>query len=191
VITERTAFRAGQAGLTVKNLVWIDEAGMNLSMTTMYARARRGQRAVEHRPSTRTAKTSLVGAITSEGMVSLGTVQGSYNTARFLAWLATDLLPKLGPGRVLVWDNIRFHFNVAVVAAVKAAGCTLLKMPPYSPDLNPIEECWSKLKQSVRRLKARTQAALDSAIEAARAQLQPADFTGWIRHAGYPTPGST
>jgi len=171
--------------------VWIDEAGVNLSMTTGYGRAPSGERVVEHRPSTRTAKTSLVGAITSKGIVSLGTVPGSYNKVRFLDWLETDLLPKIGPGKVLVWDNIKFHFNADVVAAVKAAGCTLLKMPPYSPDLNPIEECWSKLKHILRKIKARTQTKLIDAIDSAKIQLQATDFIGWIRHAGYPISGST
>jgi len=171
--------------------VWIDEAGVNLSMTTGYGRAMSGERVVEHRPSTRTAKTSLVGAITTSGMVSLGTVDGSYNAVRFLDWLKADLLPKLPAGKILVWDNVKFHFNEHVVAAVEAAGCSLLKMPPYSPDLNPIEECWSKFKQFLRKAKARTQAALKSALAAAKETIHTDDCLGWISHAGYPVAGST
>jgi transposase len=190
-MAERAAFIEAQAMLKVDDLVWIDEAGVNLSMTPTYGRAESGERVLEHRPSIRTAKTSIVGAITTEGVVSLGTVSGSYNAARFLEWLVGDLLPKLPYGRVLVWDNVKFHFNAAVLASVEAAGCTLLKMPPYSPDLNPIEECWSKLKHFVRAAKARTQEALDSAIRSATDMLETPDFIGWIGHAGYPVVAST
>ncbi len=170
--------------------MWFDEAGFNLSMTTGYGRAPSGERVVEHRPSTRTAKTSVVGAMTTAGMIALGMVAGSFNAALFLEWLVTHVLPHIPRGKVFIWDNVKFHFNEAVLAAVKAAGCTVLKMPPYSPDLNPIEECWSKLKQLVRRAKARTQAALVSAMDQARKQLRPEDFRGWARHAGYPISGS-
>ncbi len=160
-------------------------------MTTAYGRAMSGERVVEHRPSTRTAKTSVVGAITAKGMVALGMVAGSFNAARFLEWLLKEVLPDMPPGKVFIWDNVKFHFNAAVLAAVEKAGCAVLKMPPYSPDLNPIEECWSKLKHLVRKTKARTQAALVSAVEKAREQLQPSDFGGWVTHAGYPAAGST
>jgi transposase len=189
-VEERAAFQAAQPALNVDDLVFIDEAGVNLSMTTAYGRAFRGERVVEHRPSIRTAKTSLVGAITVEGLVSIGMVAGSYNAVRFREWLTGDLLPKLPRGKVLVWDNVKFHYNQEVLAAVEAAGCSVLKMPPYSPDLNPIEECWSKLKHFVRKAKARTQGALHSAVAAAREQLRPPDFVGWVGHAGYPVPGS-
>lgn len=161
---------------------------MNLSMTPMYARAPEGERVVEHRPSTRTAKTSIVGAMTHEGMVAMGTVEGSFNVQNFLLWLTTCLLPKLATGTVIIWDNIRFHYNDAVRDAVAAAGCVIMKMPPYSPDLNPIEECWSKLKHFVRKLKPRTQAELLEALDAAADTLVESDFRGWVTHAGYRLP---
>lgn len=83
---------------------------------------------------------------------------------------------------------MRFHFHESVLRAVEAAGCFIVKMPPYSPDLNPIEECWSKLKHFVRTLKPRTQAALMEAVDPAESMLIPSDFRGWVRHAGYPLP---
>lgn len=158
---------------------------MNLSMTTAYARSPSGERVVEHRPSTRTAKTSIIGAMTHEGMVAIGTVEGSFNAKRFLFWLVACLLPKLPRGTMIIWDNIKFHYGDAVKAAVAAAGCFIVKMPPYSPDLNPIEECWSKLKHFVRRAKARTQADLLIALDAAVERLVESDFRGWVGHAGY------
>ena len=171
--------------------MFIDEAGCNLSMTLPYGRAPSGERLYEHRPSVRTKKTSLVGAMTTAGIVAMSTIAGSFNAARFLQWLQDELLPKIGPGKVLVWDNVKFHYNKDVLAAVAAAGCSVLKMPPYSPDLNPIEECWSKLKHFVRAAKARTQDALDDAIVDAIDRLADADFIGWIAHAGYALAGST
>jgi transposase len=185
VIAERAAFQEAQRTLDIDTVVWLDEAGMNLSMTTGYARAPSGQRAVEYRPSTRTKKTSIIGAMTRQGMVALGTVEGSFNGPRFRDWITTTLLPLLAPGTAIIWDNIPFHHSIEVRAAVEAAGCRLVKMPPYSPDLNPIEECWSKLKYLVRRAKARTQEALASALETAVTLLSPSDFDGWTRHAGY------
>jgi len=160
-------------------------------MTLAYGRAPSGERVVEHRPSIRTAKTSLVAAMTIRGVLSIGMVAGSFNAARFLEWLVRDLLPLLPRGSVLIWDNVKFHFNPYVLAAVAAAGCLLLKMPPYSPDLNPIEECWSKLKHFIRAAKARTQDELDAAISDAEYLLNTSDFVGWIRHAGYPVGAST
>lgn len=185
MIEERAAFKEAQRTLAVDKLVFLDEAGMNLSMTTAYARAPSGERAVEYRPSTRTKKTSIIGAMTHQGMVALGTVEGSFNGVRFQSWITETLLPLLEPGTAIVWDNVPFHLSAAVRMAVEAAGCRLLKMPPYSPDLNPIEECWSKLKYLVRRAKARTQEALTSALEDAVTLLAPSDFDGWTRHAGY------
>lgn len=168
-----------------KNALWLDEAGLNLSMTTAYARAPSGERVVEHRPSTRTAKTSIIGAMSYEGMVAIGTVEGSFNAKRFLFWLVECLLPKVPRSTMIIWDNIKFHYGEAVKAAVAAAGCFIVKMPPYSPDLNPIEECWSKLKHFVRKAKARTQRALLEALDAATNTLVESDFRGWVTHAGY------
>lgn len=191
VIEERMAFQLAQPGLVVANLVFIDEAGVNLSMTPTHGRGMSGERVVEYRPSVRTKRTSMVGAMTIDGIVSLGLVDGSFNAARFLEWLERDLLPELPRGSILVWDNVKFHFNAGVLAAVAAAGCFLLKMPAYSPDLNPIEECWSKLKHFIKAAKARTQRELDAAISDAEYHLTTTDFGGWIGHAGYPVGVST
>ena len=185
---ERAAFQEAQQSLDATNTVWLDEAALNLSMTTSYGRSPAGERVVEHRPSTRTAKTSNVGAMTHEGLVALGTVEGSFNTERFLHWLTTGLLPNLARGTLIIWDNVRFHFHESVRRAVEAAGCIIVKMPPYSPDLNPIEECWSKLKHFVRTLKPRSQVELMEAIDSAESMLKPSDFRGWVRHAGYQLP---
>jgi len=165
--------------------VFIDEAGVNQSMTPSHGRSPAGERVYEHRPSARTAKTSLVGAITVNGVVDVGYIDGSYNAKKFLSWVTEALLPKLSPGMVIIWDNVKFHANPLVVAAVLAAGCTIAKMPPYSPDLNPIEEAWSKVKHYIRAAKARTREALREAIEAAVKRVVPADTRGWVGHAGY------
>jgi transposase len=188
---ERTAFQGTQANLDVDRAVFVDEAGINRSMTPKYGRAPKGERLFEHRPSVRSAKTSLIGAISLAGVVAFGSVEGSYNGARFLTWVTDELLPKLEPGTTIIWDNVRFHHMEKVRTAVEEAGCVLLKLPPYSPDLNPIEECWSKLKHLIQRAKARTTEALISATEAAIAALRPSDFAGWIEHAGYRIAGST
>lgn len=185
MISEREAFEALQLQLDVGALVWLDEAGANLAMTPTYGRAPAGERVVEYRPSSRKGKTSLIAAISLDGVVAYDMVAGSYNGERFLAWLTTALLPKLRSGTSLIWDNVRFHGGAAIREAVETAGCMLIKFPPYSPDLTPIEECWSKVKHLMRRAKARTHEALRSAMDTAIAAVTPVDISGWVEHAGY------
>jgi transposase len=178
VIAERSAFVANQPNIDVSKAVFIDESGVNLSMTPTYGRAVAGKRVYEHRPSSRTEKTSLAGAISVGGLIDVHAVSGSYNTKNFLQWLNERLLPKLASGSIIIWDNIRFHANKLVIAAVRAAGCTLVKMPPYSPDLNPIEEAWSKVKHFVRAARARTADALRAAVADAARRVTASDALG-------------
>lgn len=110
---------------------------------------------------------------------------GNVSTGNFIAYLMEDLLPLLLPGSVVVMDRLRIHCSDEVRHLIEAAGCKLLLLPPYSPELNPIEEAWSKLKQLLRRLKARTIDALLDGVAALVERIAPRDALGWIAHAGY------
>ena len=166
--------------------MFVDEAGVNRKMTRRYARAHRSQRAVGHAPAGWGENTTLTGAMTERGLLVLDRrVGGGTTKARFLAFVTDVLCPALPPGQVVVMDNLWAHKTPEVRAAVEAVGCSVLFVPPYSPDFNPIERLWSKLKGALRRIAARTQETVDLAITEAAGAITASDAANWIRGAGY------
>lgn len=166
--------------------MFVDEAGVNRGMTRRYARAHRSKRAVGHAPAGWGKNTTLTGAMTERGLLVLDRrVGGGTTKARFLAFVVEVLCPALSPGQTVVMDNLWAHKTPEVRAAIEAAGCRVLFVPPYSPDYNPIEKLWSKLKAELRRIGARTQEALDAAITEAVGAITASDAANWIRGAGY------
>ena len=151
-------------------LVFVDECGTHTSMTRRRARA------------------ALLAGVSLAGMSPAMTVEGGTDTAVFATYLERVLLPGLHPGQVVVVDNVGAHQPDRIRALVAAAGCELVFLPAYSPDLSPVEEAFSKLKSLIKAAGARTRAALDAAIAAALDAVSPADATGWFAHAGYFTP---
>ena len=169
-------------------LVFVDECGTHTSMTRRRARAPRGARARGAVPRNRGAVTTLITGLSLGGMSSAMTVQGGTTAAVFAAYLEQVLLPSLRPGQVVVVDNVGAHKPDRMRALVEAAGCRLLFLPAYSPDLSPVEEAFSKIKTLIKAAGARTRAALDAAIAVALAAVTATDAAGWFAHAGYPTP---
>jgi transposase len=131
--------------------------------------------------------TTLLAGVSLAGMSPAMTVEGGTDTAVFATYLAHFLLPALTPGTVVVVDNVGAHQPERIRQLVAAAGCRLVFLPAYSPDLTPIEEAFSKIKALVKAAAARTRAALDAAIAAALEAVIPADAAGWFAHAGYPS----
>jgi transposase len=168
-------------------LVFVDECGTHTSMTRRKARAVRGERAPGAVPRNRGAVTTLIAGVSRAGMSPAMTVEGGTDTAVFATYLEHFLLPALTPGQVVVVDNVGAHQPDRIRALVEAAGCELVFLPAYSPDLSPMEEAFSKLKARIRAAAARTRAALDAAIAAALEAVTPADAAGWFTHAGYPS----
>jgi transposase len=168
-------------------LVFVDECGTHTSMTRRKARAPRGTRAVGAVPRNRGPVTTLLTGLSLAGMAPAMTVQGGTDTAVFATYLEHFLLPALHPGQIVVVDNVGAHQPERIRALVEAAGCRLVFLPAYSPDLSPVEEAFSKLKTLIRAAAARTRAALDAAIAVALAAVTAADAAGWFAHAGYPT----
>jgi transposase len=167
-------------------LVFVDECGTHTSMTRRRARAPRGIRAVGAVPRNRGPVTTLLAGLSSTGMTPAMTVEGGTDTAVFATFLQRVLLPALSPGQVVVVDNVGAHKPERIRALVEAAGCRLVFLPAYSPDLSPVEEAFSKLKALIRAAGARSREALNAAIAAALAAVTAADAAGWFAHAGYP-----
>src|ERR687889_2516499 len=161
-------------------VVFVDECGTHPSMTRRKARAPRGSRARGSVPRNRGPVTTLLAGVSLAGMSPAMTVEGGTDTAVFATYLEHFLLPALHPGMVVVVDNVGAHQPERIRALVTAAGCQLVFLPAYSPDLSPIEEAFSKLKARIRAAAARTRAALDAAIAAALEAVTPADATGWF-----------
>jgi transposase len=171
--------------LAPADLVFLDETGSNLAMARAYARAPRGQRAYATKPVNRGCHVTMLGALGLEGLIATMTVDGFTDGAVFLAFLHEILIPQLRPGQVIIMDNLKAHKVAGVTAACAEAEVSLLYLPPYSPDLSPIEECWSKVKTILRTKAARTREALEQAIAEACETVTVNDARGWFTHAGY------
>ena len=164
----------------------MDECGTHTSMTRLYARAPKGERAYAKVPRNRGKNTTLLASMSSEGMGPCLAVEGSTTKAVFEAYVERVLAPSLRPGRVVVIDNLGAHRGERVRELIEARGCSLLYLPPYSPDFSPIEEAFSKLKALLRKAKARTrEEALVEAIGQALEAVEAKDARGWFGHCGY------
>jgi transposase len=181
----RAAWRERMATIDPGRLVFVDECGTRTALTRRRARAVRGERAHGAVPRHRGPVTTLFAGVSLGGMRPAMTVEGGTDTAVFAGYLERVLLPALALGMVVVVDNVGAHQTDRIRALVAAAGCELVFLPAYSPDLSPLEEAFSNLKALIRAAGARTRAALDAAIAAALDAITPADAAGWFTHAGY------
>lgn len=183
------AARAGWHGLLadvrVDQLVFLDEFGATTNMTRRYARGPVGQRVVCKTPHGHWKLLSTIAAMTVRGMLCSGTFDGATDTDTFVAFVREGLVPALAPGQVVVMDNLPAHRSSRVDELVESAGAYVLRLPPYSPDLNPIEMAISKVKALLKRAERRTIDALHSAIGDALACVTPADAIAYVRHCGY------
>jgi transposase len=159
-------------------------------MTRAYARAARGRRAPGKVPWGHWERLTVLGALALDGVLAAMSVAAATSTRVFLAFVEQVLIPALHarPDAVVVMDNLAAHKAEAVRAALEAAGISYRYLPAYSPDLNPIEPCWSKLKTHLRTVGARSREALDAALGPALATITAQDARGWFRLAGYPAP---
>ncbi len=182
---QRTAWRAQQPSLDPHKLIFVDQTWFKTNMVRLRGRARRGQRLIDKTPFGHWRTSTFVGALRHDGLIAPGLFDGAINRDRFLAWIEQILLPVLRPGDTVVMDNLSSHKVAGVRAAIEGAGANLLYLPPYRPDLNPIEMLFAKLKAIVRSIAAKTIDALWQAIGAISTQVPPANCSNFIRHAGY------
>ncbi|MBD0270218.1 MAG: IS630 family transposase [Cyanobacteria bacterium Co-bin8] len=168
-----------------RNLVFVDEAGVNLAMTRLRGRSPRGERAHDSTPRNQGQNVSLLGALSMEGLVATMSISGSVNTDVFVTYLSEVLLPQLWVGAIVVMDNLSVHHAAVVAELIEAAGAKLVFLPPYSPDLSPIELCWSKLKACLRSAKARTPQALQQALkQIVTEEISESNAIAWFARCG-------
>jgi transposase len=169
-----------------RRLVFVDESGFNTSMTRLRARAPKGKRAYGKVPKNRGKNTTLIAAITLEGAMGESmTVEGATDSEAFEAYVEHFLAPSLSKGQVVLLDGLGAHRPQRIRELIEERGADVLFLPSYSPDLNPIEEAFSKIKALVRKEGARVREALVEAIGRALAAVTPEDAAGFFAHAGY------
>lgn len=181
----RSDWRSAIADLDPQRFVFLDESGANTGLTPTYARAPKGQRALASAPRTYGQYTTLVAALTPTGIQAPMTLLGAMDSDAFAIYVRAFLLPTLAPGTIVILDNLSVHKRADIRTLIENAGCQLVFLPPYSPDFNPIELVFSKLKTRLRRLAARTQDALEEAIAEALETISTHDALRYFAHCGY------
>ena len=167
-------------------MVFLDETSTHTSLCRRYARAPRGVRAYGHVPRNHGHNVTLLAALTPDGIGPSMTIPGAIDGAAFAAYIQACLVPSLHPGQVVILDNLRAHKSAGARAAIEAAGCALRFLPAYSPDFNPIELAFAKIKTSLRAAAARDEDALHRATAAAIDKISPADARAFYAHCGFP-----
>jgi transposase len=181
----RASWRAEAAPIPPEDFVFLDETGSHLGYTPTHARAPRGERAYAATRQNPGENKTVLAALALDGLGPILRFDGPMTTARFEGYVIHRLAPTLRPGQIVVADNLSAHHSERARAAIEACGARLRHLPPYSPDFNPIEEAFSKVKQCLRRARARTDEALRAATWAAFATITAADIAGWFSHCGY------
>jgi transposase len=180
---ERESFCEEVEPIEPGRLVFVDETGVTTAMTPGYGRAPSGERVIDPAPASWESMT-VIAALALDEVRAPMVVSGSINAETFLAYVEQVLAPTLRTGDVVVFDNLASHFTPGVQEAIERVAAEVLPLPPYSPDLNPIEEMFSKFKQFLRRASARTRAHLVETIGEALKSISPQDILGWFRQAG-------
>ncbi len=173
--------------ILAKNLIFIDESGVNLALVRLRARSLKGTRAHGAKPSKRGQNVSIIGALGLKGVVAQYSLMGAADGMTFDAFVSQKLVPNLWPGACVVMDNCSIHKDETVLRLIESAGARLIYLPPYSPDFSPIENCWSKLKTILRSMGARTYPDLAKAIDDAFSQISLEDIRSWFTHCCYCT----
>jgi transposase len=187
VQTQRAWWQMTMLGLDPRRLVFIDETGVNTKMTRRYGRAPRGRRVIAKVPHGHWKTTTFVAALRSAGLTAPLVVDGAMNGEVFLAYVEQQLAPTLRPGDIVIMDNLASHKRAGVREAITATGATLVYLPPYSPDFNPIELVFSKLKWLVRSAQARTIDSLWQLLGQLLDRFPASECQNYLRHCGYAT----
>jgi len=175
------------AGVRVDQLVLLDEFGATTTMQRTHGRAAPGERVVTKVPHGHWKMISTIAAMTVNGIVASASFDGATDTELFLLFVRQALVPMLKPGQVLVMDNLPAHKSPQIDRLVEATGARVLRLPPYSPDFNPIEMAISKIKAVLRKLARRRVQGLFDGIEEALQSIRPTDALHYIAHCGYAT----
>jgi transposase len=182
---KRSAFRERLKGVDPKRLLFVDESSTNVALTPRYGRAPKRERARGRAHRNWGKNVTLISSIGSEGMGPSMSIEGPSDTDSFGIYVREILAPNLKAGRIVVMDNLSVHKGKWVRELIERRGCQLLYLPPYSPDFNPIEEAFSKVKALLRRAQARVLEALFEATEEALSAISAQDARGYFEHCGY------
>ena len=186
MILARKKFLKRQCRLLAKNLIFVDETGFHPGRTPVRGWSKKGQRLYGYEQYySKGMRLTIIGAISIKSIVAKMTARGGVGLNIFKNFVAKHLSPILKPGHIVVWDNLNTHKNQEIVRMIKAKGARVLFTPPYSPEFNPIELAWSKLKHLIRKMKTRTIRDLQQAIYKAFRKISISDLKGWFKHAGY------
>jgi DDE superfamily endonuclease len=189
--SERNPYKRGWFWRRVRRLnhrrfIFLDESAVNTALTPTHGRAPVGERVVDSAPRNYGEQTPVIGALSfGRGLLAAMTLTGAVDTLALDAYLVRVLGPCLCRGDVIVLDNLNVHKASQVERVAKGRGAQVIWLPPYSPDLSPIEQCWSKIKTFLRVAKARTREELEKALAQAIKLITKADIRGWFKHCGY------
>ena len=182
---KRRLFRKEVTELAVERFKFLDESSINLSLTRLYGRAAPDQRVVDSTPQPSGAQTTTLAVIGWTGISAPLVLSGAVNGTVFYGYIQQCVLPTLKPGDILFMDNLSAHKVAGLDELIRSCGAHLIYLPPYSPDFNPIELAWSKVKTILRRLTARTFPDLLEALKQALLAITPQDIHAWFAHCGY------
>jgi transposase len=172
-------------GIELERFVFLDECGITTSMARRYGRCPQGERLVGSAPGGQWQSNTLLSAMRLTGVVAPMVLDGPINGESFAIYIEQSLVPELEAGDIVVMDNLPAHKSVRVTQAIERAGCSLVYLPPYSPDFNPIENMWSKVKAKLRKAAARTFGGIVDAVGEALRSVTPEDCQGFFDHCGY------
>ena len=185
VAATRAALKADQPKLKASRLVFIDETAVTTKMVRLYGRAPRGERLVAKVPHGHWKTLTLIAALRVDGVTAPYVIDGAMDGPAFIAYVEQVLAPTLRKGDIVFMDNLRTHKVVRAREAIEAVGARVRYLPAYSPDLNPIENVYSKLKSGLRKGAARTVDALTKLVGSSIKAIAPSECAGYFRHAGY------
>ena len=166
-------------------MVFLDESSAKTNMTRLRGRAPKGERVHDSAPAGHWCTTTMISSIRMDGTTACMTVDGPTTTEVFRAYVVSVLIPSLRPGDIVILDNLAPHKDEETIQLVEQAGACVQFLPPYSPDFNPIENMWSKVKEALRTAKARTEPTLWDAIADALRRVTPSDARNWFAACGY------
>ena len=185
MVEQRAQWFERLAGVASGQLIFVDESGANTKMTRLYGRCAVGQRLVAHQPQGHYQTSTMIAGMGLRGTCAPWLFEGAMDGELFLAWVRQGLVPQLRPGDWVILDNLATHKVAGVREAIEGAGAHLEYLPPYSPDFNPIENLWSKVKQILRSLAPQTGGELLKAAAIAFGSISTTDCAGFFLNANY------
>ena len=181
----RRVWRAVCPKWDYRHLIFLDESSVNTAMTRLCGRGKKGERVRDYVPDCRWEAKSILSSIRINGAIESFVYDGALTGELFKAWVKEGLCPTLRKGDIVIMDNLSSHKVAGIEEMIRSVGATVKYLPPYSPDMNPVELLWSKIKAILKEMKGRTEDELMQAISKALDEVSQEDIAAWFRHCGY------